>query len=453
MLQFPKDFLWGVSTAAHQYEGGNLLNQWWEWERDGHIRSRDRSGDACDWWRNAERDLDLCAELGLNAIRISVEWSRIEPKRGEWNREAVERYREILKAIRSRGIRPLVSLHHFTHPIWFEQRGGFTHPAGPGGFAVFAGRAQEFFGEFCEDWVTFNEPNVYTAFGYLFGEFPPGKQLDLRLAMLALMGLHQAHAFAYERLHAKQANARVGLAINYIHFHPATESRFDQWLAGVYHELFNLSSLHFLQRGSLPSMWWLPTVSVQDAKDRIDFIGLNVYSRLHVRFPYPLGKDFGPGGIFVPPHVPQGDRGVDLPYGEAAPEVVTRAVRDYSVLRKPMYVLENGVPDRADRIRPWVMVNTLRHLYDLWHEGHDIRGYFHWSLVDNFEWCEGWTLRFGLYELEPHTQLRTPRPSADLYRKIVAQRGLSQEELNLYATPPEPEMVRPKLPRVLKPRV
>ncbi|HVJ05574.1 MAG TPA: glycoside hydrolase family 1 protein [Candidatus Saccharimonadales bacterium] len=427
MRSFPDNFLWGVSTSAHQFEGGTPPSQWLEWERAGRIRSRDCRGNACDWWVNAERDLDLCESLGLNALRISVEWSRIEPERGKWNREAIERYCTILREVRRRGMRPFVTLHHFTNPQWFEKRGGFTHPAGPGGFAVFAERAVECFGELCSDWVTFNEPNVYTAFGYLFGEFPPSKRMDLRAAMLALMGIHQGHALAYERLHAYQPQAQVGMAINYVAFEPASRSVMDGWLANVYHELFNLSSLYLLADGELPRLWWLPKVRVPDAKGKCDFIGLNVYNRFHVSFPYPFGKDFGPGGLFVPPGAPQGDRGVDLPYGEAYPLVIRQAAESYARLGKPMMVLENGVPDREDRIRPWVMVNTLREMGRLISEGHDLRGYFHWSLVDNFEWNEGWTLRFGLYELDTKTQERRARRSAELYRDIIASNGLSQE--------------------------
>jgi beta-glucosidase len=435
MLSFPDNFLWGVSTSAHQFEGGAAPNQWLEWEHAGRIRSRDRRGDACDWWHNAERDLDLCQSLGLNALRISVEWSRIEPERGHWNREAIERYCTILREVRSRGMRPFVTLHHFTNPRWFERRGGFTHPAGPGGFAVFAGRAAEYFGEYCRDWVTFNEPNVYTAFGYLFGEFPPGKRMDLRAAMLALMGIHRAHALAYERLHEHQAEAQVGMAIHYAAFEPASRRAPDRWLANVYHELFNLSSLHLLAEGELPGFWWLPAVRVPDAKGKCDFVGLNVYNRFHVRFPYPFGRDFGPGGLFVPPDAPQGDPGVDLPYGEAYPAVIRQAAQSYARLGKPMIVLENGVPDREDRLRPWVMVNTLRAMAELTGEGYDLRGYFHWSLVDNFEWNEGWGLRFGLFELDTKTQERHARPSAELYRGIVARNGLSQKELDKYAGP------------------
>ena len=174
--------------------------------------------------------------------------------------------------------------------------------------------------------------------------------------------------------------------------------------------------------------------SVPECVGKIDFVGLNVYNRLHVRAP--LGEKFGPGGLHVPRGVPQGDRGVAAPYGEAYPKVVSSAVEAHAPLGCPMYVMENGVPDRADRIRPWLLVNSLRELRHMWQLGYDVRGYFHWSLVDNFEWSEGWHLRFGLYALDEATQLRIPRPSAEIYRQIIADNGISRELLDRWEKAP-----------------
>ncbi len=174
--------------------------------------------------------------------------------------------------------------------------------------------------------------------------------------------------------------------------------------------------------------------SAPECVGKIDFVGLNVYNRLHVRAP--LGEKFGPGGLHVPKHVPQGDRGIDAPYGEAYPKVVSAAVEAYAALGCPMYVMENGVPDRADRIRPWLLVNSLSELRRMWQQGYDVRGYFHWSLVDNFEWSEGWHLRFGLYELDEATQQRIPRPSAEIYRQIIADNGIRRELLERWEKAP-----------------
>ncbi len=205
-------------------------------------------------------------------------------------------------------------------------------------------------------------------------------------------------------------------------------------LASSYDALFNRAALSYLQGEPLPLPFAMMAAGVPECVGKIDFVGLNVYNRLHVRAP--LGEKFGPGGLYVPRNVPQGDHGVAAPYGEAYPKVVSAAVEVYAALGCPMYVMENGVPDRADRIRPWLLVNSLRELRRMWQQGYDVRGYFHWSLVDNFEWSEGWHLRFGLYALDEATQQRIARPSAELYRQIIADKGIRRETLERWEKAP-----------------
>ena len=435
MLTYPPDFLWGVSTAAHQFEGGDVQNQWCEWERQGHIRSGDVRGMACDWWRNAEADLDLCRDLGLNAIRISVEWARLEPEPGRWDRTAVERYRQILYAIRQRGMRPFITLHHFTNPLWFEKREAFLLHESPELFATFAEFAVQSFGEFCSDWVTFNEPNVYAVFGYMFGEFPPGKRNAVMECALALSNMHRAHASAFEKIHRIQKDARAGLCVNWVDFQPATNSPADRLLAYSYDAVFNRSSFQLLRSGSMKFPFGALAPDVPEVVDKADFMGLNIYNRLHVRSGW--GEQFlSTGGIYVPAEVPQGDPGVSQPYGEACPDAIAPAVKEYAKLGVPIYLLENGVPDATDRIRPWVLVQSVHNVAKLIYSGHDIRGYFHWSLVDNFEWNEGWKLRFGLYRLDPVTQVRTARPSAEIYRAIIKNQGVSDELYGRFSEQP-----------------
>jgi beta-glucosidase len=439
-VSFPDDFLWGVSTSSHQFEGGNTLNQWHDWERAGRIRSGAPSGDACDWWRNAESDLELCSRLGLNALRISLEWSRLEPAFNHWSSEAVLRYREIIAEARRRGMRVFVSLHHFTHPRWFEARGGFLDSQAPRLFRHYAKRAVRSLGDLVSDWVTFNEPNVYAAFGYLFGEFPPGRTNELNSAIGAFGGMMRAHAAAYDVLHREQPGASVGPAVNYVVFEPARDNVLDRQLASAYDALFNRSTLSYLQGEPLPLPFAVMAPRAPQCIGKADFIGLNVYNRIHVRAAG--AESFSKGGLHVPGHVPQGDHGMAAPYGEAYPQVVSAAIRAYAVLGRPMYVMENGVPDSADRIRPWLLVNSLKELRHMWQQGYDVRGYFHWSLVDNFEWSEGWHLRFGLFELDRATGQRRPRRSAEIYRQIIADRGIRRETLELWKNAPAMAAIR-----------
>jgi beta-glucosidase len=437
LRSFPSGFLWGVSTAAYQVEGSNLNSQWTDWESAGRIRSGDCCGAACDWWSNAERDFDLARDLGLNALRLSLEWSRIEPEEGRWDETSLARYREQLQALRERGIRPVVCLHHFTNPRWFENKGGFLNPDAPALFERFARHVVEALRDLCQHWVTFNEPNVYAASGYVLGEFPPGRVGEVGNAIRVTSVLARCHLRTYQTIHEMQPEAQVGWAQHYVVFQPVA-TLFDRWVAGLLNETFNESFLQLVENGRLRFPLSLMDGHAAQVQGACDFVGLNVYNRLHVAFdPLNLAQLFS--RIFVPENVPQGDHGVERPYGEAYPKAVRAAVERAARLNKPIYILENGVPDAHDRLRPWLLVNVLKEIHRLIGEGHDIRGYFHWTLTDNFEWTEGWRLRFGLVELDPATQTRTMRPSAYLYQEIARANGIKPELIEAYRTAPARE--------------
>jgi beta-glucosidase len=418
---FPADFAWGVATSSHQVEGSNANNQWNTWEKRGRIKSKDCVGQACDWWLNAEQDFDLAKALGVNALRLSVEWSRIEPQEGTWDETALARYREMLKALHERGMRPFVTLHHFTNPLWFEEKQAFANPDSVRLFERFTQRVVAALGDLCRDWATFNEPNVYTSLGYFLGEFPPGKKGRFMQAAHVTRNLCLAHAAAYRMIHSVQANANVGWAQHYVVFKPRrTDSALDRWLSEFIHRRFNDNFAEGIRCGRAPFPLNKFGDSLPEVKGTCDYVGINYYSRLRVGF-----EPRSPKTLFfqitVPPHKPQGDSGIEVPYGEVYPEGLRRAVEHFADFKKPIYILENGVPDREDRIRPWVIESIGEQMHALLAEGVDLRGYFHWTLVDNFEWSEGWHLRFGLYELDPTTQKRTARPSAQHYARLIRE--------------------------------
>jgi beta-glucosidase len=418
---FPADFSWGVATSSHQVEGGNTNNQWADWEKRGRIKSKDCVGRACDWWRNAERDFDLAQSLGVNALRLSLEWSRIEPSQGQWDEAALARYRQMLKAMHERGIRPFVTLHHFTNPRWFEEKQGFAGAESVRLFARYTQRAVGALGDLCRDWATFNEPNVYVSLGYFLGEFPPGRKGRVLQAAEVTRNLCLAHAAAYQTIHALQAEASVGWAQHYVVFKPRRpESALDRWLCGFIQRRFNDNFAESIASGRAPFPLNKFGRALPEVKGACDFVGINYYSRLRVGFALRSLKTLFLQ-ISVPPHKPQGDSGIEVPYGEVYPEGLRQAVQHFSGFGKPIYILENGVPDREDRIRPWAIESIVSQMQGLLAEGVDLRGYFHWTLADNFEWNEGWHLRFGLYELDPATQTRKPRPSAELYARIIRE--------------------------------
>jgi beta-glucosidase len=436
-LGFPGGFLWGVATASHQYEGGNTNNQWYTWEQAGNIKTGETCGRACDWWESAngsaERDFDRAAAMGLNALRLSLEWSRIEPRAGEWNDAALVRYRNMLLGLRERGLQPLVTLHHFTHPIWFEERGAFLAPDAERLFVRYVSRTVAALGDLCDFWCTMNEPNVYSIRGYQIGGAPPGRIGDIGGAIRAQATMARSHAAAYHEIHRQQPRARVGWAHHFNVFDPANpRSPLDRFVAGVQDAGFNdfFPRAVLTGRSAFPFSLWAG--DLREVAGTCDFVGINVYARdlvaFDLRYPTQLfGRRFAtPGG-------PRGDQGVESLYGEQYPAGIERIARRVAAFDKPIYVTENGVADASDRLRPWVVARAVRDMHDAIADGGDIRGYFHWSLVDNFEWDEGWGMRFGLIALDEKTQARTPRPSASLYSAIAHANGLTPAMLRQYA--------------------
>jgi beta-glucosidase len=432
-LEFPEGFRWGVATSAFQCEGAAASpdSSWTRWEALGHVRAGNRSGIACDWWANAERDFDLARSLGLGSLRMSVDWSRIEPRPGHWDEAALARYREMVLALRERGIEPMVTLHHFANPIWFEGSGAFLREDSPEVFARFAERAVEALADGCDLWVTFNEPNVYATEGYVTGHFPPGRRGAVALAVRVQANIARAHARTYRLIHELQPDARVGWAQHCATFRPAREHRaLDRHLAALYDGAFNEPFIKVLRDGRMPgAMGGRLAGDLSEARGTFDFAGLNVYALIRVAFDLRRARELF-GRRVVPADAIRGDPTSDDLFGEPYPQGIGIFAERLAELGKPVYVLENGYPDRADRVRPWVIETAVRTMHDLIGRGIDLRGYYHWTLVDNFEWYSGWDLRFGLVALDERTQERTVRPSGRLYSAIATSNRLQSGDLS-----------------------
>lgn len=417
--RFPRGFRWGTATSAHQVEGCNRNNDWWAFEQQpGRIYGGHRSGRACDWWRHAEADFDRMVALHLNAHRMSVEWSRLEPERGRVDETAVRRYREMLCGLRDRGLEPMVTLHHFTLPLWVARAGGWENPAAVEWFRTHARRCAEWFGDLVDLWVTVNEPNLVVVLGYLQGRHPPGVR-SLRRAVVAARHLLWAHAAAYHAVHEVQPHARVGIAH---HLRPMDPHRLrnplDVWVARWHSEWFNWAWLDVLQQGRPRGPWVVGRMP--ECAGTLDFVGVNYYTRDRVRFS-PWAPHLGFGLHGPTPGAPTSDFG----YGELYPEGLRRVLREaWQRYRKPVYVTENGLPDAEDRWRPRFLLDHLACVHRAVEEGVPVLGYYHWSLVDNFEWTEGWRMKFGLFAVDPVSQRRRPRPSASVYGAVCAAGAL-----------------------------
>lgn len=427
-FHFPPDFLWGVATAAYQVEGYATNSQWWEWEqRPNTIKRGHRSEAACDWWRNAEQDFILAQDMGLKSIRLSVEWSRIEPEPGRFDASAIERYRQMLSAMRARGLVPMVTLHHFSEPLWFAQRGGWLAHDAVALFTRFVEYVATQLGDLVNLWCTINEPNVYAYMGYVAGTFPPGEH-ELLKALTVMRTLLRAHAAAYRTLHRIQPEAQVGLAHNLRFFDPAHPiNPLDRMVAGFQDTAYNEGILTPLARGvwRLPVGWGL----AWGLRNTLDWIGINYYTRSLVSFDLSARETLF-GREVLDPQLEVLDGG----YGQLYPQGMARAVaRIARQFRKPIYITENGIPDSDDDQRPRALLLHLHQLWRIMQENFPVRGYYHWTLVDNFEWSEGWTLRFGLVELDPMTGERVPRPSAALYSAIARANAITPELIDAYA--------------------
>src|SRR2546430_10469089 len=226
---FPKGFLWGTSSAAHQVEGDNRNNDWWEWEqKPGHIAGGDTSAIACDHYNRYREDFALLRGLNQNAHRLSIEWSRIEPSEGVFDSRQIRHYRDVLGDLREQGILPLVTLHHFTNPMWFARQGGWMARGAARAFMPFVHRVVDELGDLVAIWCTINEPGIYAANGWITGEFPPGRHGDLVGQYRGTQNMHLAHEPAYSAIKRRWPDSPVGLSPHKFLFIPPSPKRRDR---------------------------------------------------------------------------------------------------------------------------------------------------------------------------------------------------------------------------------
>src|SRR5215213_9362058 len=392
---FPRGFLWGTATAAHQVEGNNTNNQWWKWEQEGHTQGTSSLAD--DWWG------------------------------GRWKEDALERYRVMLRGLRERGMTPMITLHHFSDPLWFYEMDGWENEQAVPLFEKFVRKTVEALKEYCTLWCTINEPNVYALSGYVAGDFPT-KRRGIRAAMHVMANMLKGHAAAYRAIHEIQREARVGFAH---HHRPMISKRswspLDRLMRKLRYDAFNMAFPSGLSTGTMRSP--VGNFSVPEAKGTQDFLGLNYYSVDTISFH--LGK---PRELFTHSEFPSdADLSTtrfiaNIPTGLF--ETIKWAVRAYPNL--PILITENGVEDSKDSLRPRYLAQHLHQMWRAVNFNWPVKGYFHWTLVDNFEWERGWTQQFGLWELDVETQKRIKRPSADLYAEICKENGLSSEMVQKY---------------------
>lgn len=423
---FPKGFLWGTATASHQVEGNNTNNNWHAWEEAGHTVHK--SGAAADWWGGRWReDFDRAVETGQNAHRFSLEWSRIQPTPDSWDEEAIEKYRSMLKGLKERNMTALVTLHHFTDPLWVTECGAWETDAIVPLFEKYVRKVVDALKEYTNLWVTINEPNVYALSGYGIGAFPPGKK-DLKQAMRVLGNMIKGHAAAYRAIHELQPESRVGYALHYRPMVPRVSwSPLDRLMRNIRYNGVNMGFPSAISTGVMKSP--LGNQNIPEAKGTQDFLGLNYYSVDTVWFDITKpGEMFSNGGY--PKDADMSDTGMIANIATGIYDSIKWINRTYPNL--PIIITENGVEDFDDHLRPRYLAEHLHQVWRAVNFNWPVKGYFHWSLVDNFEWERGWTQRFGLWGLDVDTQKRIRRPSVDLYAEICKENGISSDMVQKY---------------------
>jgi len=424
--RFPDGFLWGAATSAHQVEGGNVANDWWRFEAEpGTIKGGARSGPACRHWERFDSDFALAQADGHNAHRLSIEWSRIEPERGNVNPVAVAHYHEVFASLKRHGLLPIVTLHHFTNPLWIADHGGWESRDTIDAFSDFVRFCAREYGGEVDWWCTVNEPEVYAFRSYSEGLWPPRRRDD-GAALAVIANLLEAHGRAYHILHAEDRadadgdgkSAVVGFAKHMPQLVPARRwFPLDALRARIEDRVFNQALLDALETGEIA----LSIPGVRGVKRRLpelagalDYFGLNYYTRWQVR-------STGPEAHVAKPGSPMTDLGWEIhPSGLA--EATLRA----SGCGAPVLVTEHGFADARDAFRPRALVQSLMALGQAIERGARVRGYLHWSLMDNFEWSDGLEGRFGLYAVDfadPERPRRRTR-SAELYSRIARQNGI-----------------------------
>lgn len=413
ILEFPKNFLWGVATSAHQIEGNNT-NNWTFWEKKNSKRLAKQavseqkiyrtnwkviekessnpknyiSGKACDFYNLYESDFDLAQKVGVNAFRISIEWSRIEPAKGSFSEKELEHYKKVVQDMRSKGIEPFVTLWHWTFPIWLAKEGGVRAKNFEKYFARYARVVSDFLKADVKFWITINEPMIYANSAYREGDFPPNVKSP-RAAKKVIKTLIKTHQYAYMILKGINPDNQVGISKN----NPYFISKDDNWINKSFERIAKEKWSHYFL----------------DKIDHYqDFIGLNHYNKFEINVKE-LEKEISKAKSRFWTSFPKG-----MYY-------VLKELKEY---KKPIYITENGLVDPNDDKRSKYMTSVLKNVHLAIQEGVDVRGYFHWSFMDNFEWEKGYWPKFGLFQVNPKTLKRTAKKSVHTYHNIIKDNGV-----------------------------
>ena len=427
-MKLPEGFLFGTATASLQIEGGDKNNSWYRWAEQGHIKDGTHCIVAADHWNRIDEDISLLKELNSQVYRLSLEWSRIEPQKGEFDKEAINHYRDEVKKLLQAGIKPLVTLHHFSNPLWFEDQGSWLQEEAPDLFERYTAYAVEQLGDLVSEWVTINEPNVYLIFGYVFGHWPPGKK-SIGAYFKGAKNMIMAHIKAYKKIHEIRKkrdfkDTLAGVAYHLRVYDPKNNTPLEKWVCSNLDRFTQELFVAGMTEGKM--MFPLGSGYPLGKGKFFDFFGINYYTRDLVSF------SPNPGMLFAKIEVNPKAKTNDLGW-EIYPEGLYRLCKKYyDRFKEPIFITENGTCDSKDAFRTQYIYDHIREIKKLIDLGVDVQRYYHWTLMDNFEWIEGLSARFGIIETDFDTQKRTIRNSGRFYGQLSKEKEVTEEMRNLY---------------------
>jgi len=435
-LKFPAEFKWSIATSAYQIEGRNSKSDWSDFEKmPGRIFKNQKNTLGADHWNQLEKDISLLKEMGVRQYRMSIEWSRIEPEPGKWDEEATRHYRQEIELLQKNQIEPIITLWHSTLPHWVVQKEGWRWEGIPKAFETFARYTQEKIAPNVQTWVTLNEPLLYLVGAYVAGVVPPAEKGPFDQIGIPLTQMLRAHALVYHSFHALEKTNpelkagegtknffQIGIAHRLDAFTPYDpNSPLDRWMAKQAQQTYNWAIPQALQTGTLKiSIPFISNLEIElpEIEGTQDYFGLNYYTRYSIHTSlFPL--DIKTGAASTSQEVT--DMGWDM-YPEGLYLLLKEAHRRYPKL--PIWITENGIADSLDRFRSRYLRRHLVYLYRAIQEGVPVRGYSYWSLYDNFEWDQGFSIRVGLFETDYKNRERKPRGSAHYYKEIIRNNGI-----------------------------
>jgi beta-glucosidase len=404
-------FLWGVATSAFQLEGSPYAD-WSSWDS---ILSTNPY--VTDHYNLYKKDLELLKDLGVNAYRFSIEWSRIQPREYVWDEEVIAHYQEIIDILIRNNIEPMITIHHFTHPLWFIKKYPWHTEASIGKFLSYTEKIVSLI-KGVRYWITFNEPYVLLLGGYLEGCMPPGIK-DASSAIKALENILICHGKAYDIIHSRIPNAMVSVAHNMAALAPWKRwNPMDRLLSRIAKYFYNHSLLDAFLTGRLHIKFPFRKALVLEIpiKDKIDFFGVNYYTRIHMRF-----NPFKKMGVELRHRDIDGHGLTDMGW-EIHPYGLEKVLKYASKLSVPLIITENGIATKRDRVKIRFMKAHIDTVERCIKKGLDVKGYFYWSLIDNYEWLQGLDARFGLYKVDFETLERKPTNAALYYSHLLKNR-------------------------------